>query len=617
METRAKARRLAWSTALFSAATGLSRVLGLIREIVAANYFGARGPINAFTIAFQIPNLIRALVADAALSSAFVPVFSELLEKGEKARAWRVASTIFWLFLLVGGGVTALFILVAPLFMPLLTGAYDDLTVTLSQILFPIVVLLGMFGIVTGILNSYDEFSIPALTPVAWNIAIIVGLIFGVPRADTETGKLYVYAGSILIGTVIQLLLPLPWLRGLDGRLRLALDIRDPAVKQVFLLMVPVTLGLGLINVNAVVGTIVASKWIDPFISPNAIDKAFRIYMLPQGMFSVAVATVLFPTLARLATRGDLAGVRNTIALGLRQINFLLLPAAAFTIVLAEPIVRLLYQRGAFQPGQTHVVAGALAAFSVGLTFNGMMLMLNRGFFSLQKPWIPTVIALANLVLNVALYAVFYRVGTWGIPFSISLANIAGVGNAALRPPPHDRPDRPQRDRAVVRPRLDRVRPARSHELRRLARPRRSPRPLLPRTTRLAQPRARCRRRRLPGGVPGAPGARAGDATLPAGPQAPRLTTHGPGQDPQLLDHRPHRPWEVDAGRSHPAGDRHRRRPRHEGAAARLDGARARARDHDQGPGGPRALEGPPAEPDRHAGPRRLHLRGLAVAAGV
>jgi putative peptidoglycan lipid II flippase len=172
----------------------------------------------------------------------------------------------------------------------------------------------------------------------------------------------------------------------------------------------------------------VASTWIDPFISPNAIDKAFRIYMLPQGMFSVAVATVLFPTLARLATRGDLAGVRNTIALGLRQINFLLLPAAAFSIVLAEPIVRLLYQRGAFGPGQTHVVAGALAAFSIGLTFNGMMLMLNRGFFSLQQPWIPTAIALANLVLNVALYAVFYRVGTWGIPFSISLANIAGVG---------------------------------------------------------------------------------------------------------------------------------------------------------------------------------------------
>jgi putative peptidoglycan lipid II flippase len=428
VDTRAQARRLAWSTAIFSGATGLSRLLGLVREIVAGYYFGSRGPINAFTVAFQIPNLVRALVADAALSSAFVPVFSELLERGEKARAWRVASTVFWLFLLIVGGLTALFILVAPVLMPLLTDAYDDLTVTLSQILFPIVVLLGLFGIITGILNSYDQFSIPALTPVFWNLAIIAGLVIGVPRADTESGKLYVYAGSIVVGTLIQLLLPLPWLRGLDGRLRLALDLRDPAVFRVFKLMVPVMLGLGLINVSAVIGTVVASQAIDPTIAPRAIDLAFRLYMLPQGMFSVAVATVLYPTLARLATRGDLAGFRGTVARGLRQINFLLLPAAAVSIVLAEPIVRLVYERGAFEPDQTPVVAGALAAFSVGLAFNGMMLMLNRGFFSLQQPWVPTMIALATLALTLVFYAIFYRVGTWGIPFSISLANIAGVG---------------------------------------------------------------------------------------------------------------------------------------------------------------------------------------------
>ncbi len=428
VETGAKARRLVWSTAIFSAATGLSRVLGLVREIVAANYFGARGPINAFTIAFQIPNLVRALVADAALSSAFVPVFSELLEKGEKARAWRVASTVFWLFLLVVGGLTALFILLAPVLMPPLTDAYDDLAVTLSQILFPIVVLIGLFGIVTGILNSYEQFSIPALTPVFWNLAIIAGLVIGVPRADSDSGKLYVYAGSIVAGTLIQFLLPLPWLRGLDGRLRLAFDVRDPAVKQVFKLMGPVMLGLGLINVNAVIGTVVASKLIDPTIAPNAIDKAFRVYMLPQGMFSVAVATILYPSLARLSARGDLAGFRATVSSGLRQINFMLIPAGVASAILAEPIVRLLYERGAFEPDQTHVVASALAAFSLGLTFNGMMLMLNRGFFSLQAPWVPTLVAFAVLVLNTALYFAFYRVGAWGIPLSISIANIAGAG---------------------------------------------------------------------------------------------------------------------------------------------------------------------------------------------
>jgi putative peptidoglycan lipid II flippase len=427
VETRAQARRLAWSTAIFSAATALSRVLGLLREIVAANYFGARGPINAFTVAFQMPNLVRALVADAALSSAFVPVFSELLEKGERARAWRVASTVFWLFLLAVGGLTALFVLAAPVLMPPLTDAYDDLTVTLAQILFPIVVLIGLFGIVTGILNSYEHFSIPALTPVFWNLAIIAGLVLGVPRADSDSGKLYVYAGSIVVGTLLQFLLPLPWLRGLDGRLRLAFDVRDPAVKQVFKLMGPVMLGLGLINVNAVIGTVVAAKLIDPTIAPNAIDKAFRVYMLPQGMFSVAVATILYPSLARLAARGDLAGFRATVSSGLRQINFMLVPAAVVSIVLAEPIVRLLYERGAFEPDQTRVVAAALAAFSIGLTFNGMMLMLNRGFFSLQAPWVPTLVALVVVVLNTALYFAFEGLGAWGIPLAISLTNIAGV----------------------------------------------------------------------------------------------------------------------------------------------------------------------------------------------
>ena len=423
----ATVRRLAWSTAIFSAATGLSRVLGLVREIVVANYFGARGPINAFTVAFQIPNLVRALVADAALSSAFVPVFSELLEKGDRARAWRVASTLFWLLLLGLSGLTALFILAAPLLVPPMTDAYDDLAVTLSQILFPIVALLGVSGIVVGILNSYEHFTVPALTPVFWNLAIIAGLVIGVPRADSAEAELYVYAASIVAGTVIQVLLPVPWLRGLDGRLRLAIDVRDPAVRQVIRLMGPVTLSLGLINVNAVIGTIFAAKLIDPTISPNAIDKAFRVYMLPQGMFSVAVATVLFPALSRLAARNDIDGFRDLVATGLRQINFLLLPAAAASAVLAEPIVRILFERGEFDPDETPIVAGALAAFSLGLAFNGMMLMLNRAFFSLQLPWWPTWVALGNLLLNVGLYAALYRVGTWGIPLAVSLANVAGT----------------------------------------------------------------------------------------------------------------------------------------------------------------------------------------------
>jgi putative peptidoglycan lipid II flippase len=190
---------------------------------------------------------------------------------------------------------------------------------------------------------------------------------------------------------------------------------------------VPVTISLGLINFNLVVNSAFASRLIDPNLAPTAIDKAFRLYMLPQGMFSVAVATVLFPSLARLAARGDEAGFRNTTGLGLRQIAFLLIPASAISAVLAEPITRIVYERGEFEPSQTPVVAGALAAFSAGLFFNGAMLLLNRAFFSLQSNWVPTLVAFGNLAINAALNAVFYRFGTWGIPLATSLANVAGT----------------------------------------------------------------------------------------------------------------------------------------------------------------------------------------------
>ncbi|TMK92925.1 MAG: murein biosynthesis integral membrane protein MurJ [Actinobacteria bacterium] len=378
----ARGRRLAWSTAVFSLATGLSRIVGLLRESVVRYYFGTVGSINAFEVAFLVPNTIRALVADAALSSAFVPVFSELLE---------------------------------------------NVAVGLARVLFPIVVLLGLTGIVVGILNSYEHFSVPALAPVFWNLAIVAGLALGVPQAHGIDAKLYVYAVSIVVATLIQLLLPVPWLRGRDGRLQLVIDWRDPAVRRTFKLMVPITLGLGLINLNALVDTLFAARLIDKNQAPSAISAAFRLYIFPQGMFSVAVATVLFPALARLATRGDQVGFRHTVALGLRQIAFLLVPASVVSAVLAEPIVRLVYQRGGFTPSQTHVVAGALAAFALGLAFNGTMLMLNRAFFSLQSNWIPTVVALANLGLNAALDAAFYRLGIWGIPLSTSIVNIAGT----------------------------------------------------------------------------------------------------------------------------------------------------------------------------------------------
>jgi len=422
-------RRIARSTAVFSLATAVSRVLGLMREMVSAYFFGISGAINAFTVAIQIPNLVRALVADAALSGAFVPVFSELLERGEKKRAWRVASTLFWLTLLVLGGITALFILLAPLLMRPFgqPGGDYDLAVGLSRVLFPIVVLLGLSGIVVGILNTYHHFALPALAPVAWNLVIILGLVIGVPRIEDENAQLYLYAGVVVLGTLVQLLLPIPWLRKLDGSLTMVIDWRDPAVRRVLTLMLPVTLTIGLVNVNFLVDTLFASRLLDPELAPAAIDKAFRLYMLPQGVFAVAVTTVLFPMLARLAARGDTAGLRRSLDSGLRQIAFLLVPAGLLSIVLAEPIVRLVYQRGEFTAENTEIVAQCLQAFSIGLVFNGWMLILNRSFYAVQTNWTPTAIALGAVGLNAVLDTILYRLGIWGIPFATSTVNIVAA----------------------------------------------------------------------------------------------------------------------------------------------------------------------------------------------
>jgi len=423
-------RKLARSTAAFAAATAGSRVAGLAREIVVRKYFGVSGPgINAFTVAFAVPNLVRSLVADQALSGAFVPVFSELLAKGERARAWRVASSIFFLLALGLSALVAICMLLAPLIVrPFgLEGDSADLAVSLSRILFPTVVLLGLSGVIVGVLNSYEQFSVPALAPIAWNLVIVLGVVIGVPFADTTTAEVEIYAFAVLIATVVQVLLPVPWFMRLDGRLRPLLDWRDPAVRRVFVLMVPVAIGLGLINFNLLVDLFFAARFIDPDLAPASIDAAFRLYMLPQGIFSVAVATVLFPAMSRLAAVQDYDGFREWVSLGVRSVAFLLIPAGAVSAVLALPITRLVYERGEFRPEDTAIVGAALAAYSLGLVFNGAMLMLNRAFFSLQHPWTPTAVAGGNLFLNGVLDWALYPLGIWAIPLATSLVNIAGT----------------------------------------------------------------------------------------------------------------------------------------------------------------------------------------------
>jgi len=440
-------RGLGRSTAFFSVATGASRLAGLVREIVAASYFGIKGPMSAFTLAFQVPNLVRSLFADAALQAAFVPVFTEQLETGDRRSAFRLASTLIFLITVVLGLITALFILLAPVIMPLFTPGFpqatEDLTVGLSQLLFPILVMLGLSGVVVGVLNSYNRFSMFAVAPLFWNVAIIAVLV-GLTPAFPEGDEIYAYAVGVLVGTALQLSLLVWDLRKTPFRPRLVFDWRSPLVKKILVLMLPVTISLGLINVNLLVnssfGTLVPGTvelgGVQESLSqlaPAAIDKAFRIYMLPQGMFSVAVTTVIFPTLSRFAARREYADLRATMANGMRMIMLVLVPAAAAILVLSEPMVRLIYERGDFTAEQTPLVATALYWFAFSLPFNGLFLILTRTFFSLQRPWVPTGISVLNLLITVAAAAAFYEpFGIGGIVAGTAIATAVSVAAQML-----------------------------------------------------------------------------------------------------------------------------------------------------------------------------------------
>ena len=302
-------RRIAINTAIFAAATALSRVAGLAREVVQAAFFNTSAAASAFTLASQVPNLFSNLFSQAALSAAFVPVFTDLLQQGRKREAFKLASELFWLILVGLGALTIVWIAAAGLVVPVFTGGNipNALTAGLSRVLFPVVLLLSLTGLLVGILQSYDQFTIPAIAPAVWNLVIVVLLVVLHPRFHGDNA-VYAYAIAWLLATVVQFLMIAFALRKVEFRPSFSLNWRDPRVRQVGLLFLPVTLSIGIINLdiflNAGFGSLVSSH------APSAINDAFRIYMLPQGIFSVAVSTVLFPTLSRMANRRDVGGMR-------------------------------------------------------------------------------------------------------------------------------------------------------------------------------------------------------------------------------------------------------------------------------------------------------------------
>ena len=419
-------RRIAVSTTIFALATGLSRIAGLVREVVQASFFATGIAISSFTIASQIPNLVSNLFSQAALSAAFVPVFTELLQEGRRTEAYKLASELFWLILIGLGALTLVWIAGAGVIMPLFTGSKltsaAPLIAGLSRVLFPVVLLLSLTGLLVGILQAYDQFTVPALAPALWNVVIIVLLVVLHSQLHGEN-SIYAYAIAWLVATLVQLLLIASALRKVDFRLQFSISWEDPRVRQVLILFLPVTISIGIINldafINALLGGLVSKH------APSAINDAFRLYMLPQGVFSVAVATVLFPTLSRMAIRRDPAGMRRAIGNGVRQINLLMIPSAGLIAVLAIPITRLVYEHGSFGPTSRYYVSTALLWFALSLPFAGVNLLFTRTFFALKRPWIPTRLAAMNIVVDIIVsFALYKPLGVAGLIIGTLSANV-------------------------------------------------------------------------------------------------------------------------------------------------------------------------------------------------
>jgi putative peptidoglycan lipid II flippase len=397
-------------TGRFSIATIISRITGLLRETTLAALFGASGSMDAFVAAFRIPNLLRDLFAEGALSAAYVPTFTHELKQEGKAKAFAVTSAVFSILLVVLGSIVILGILTAPYFVRYYVSGFSDtpdklsLTVQMTQIMFPFILLVAFAAVCMGTLNSLGRFGIPAVAPAAFNIITIIAALYFSSFFDPP---ILVLSAGVVAGGLGQLAIQLPqlWKAGFKFRFRLAL--RDAAVRQILKLLLPAALGVAAWQVNVVVGTIIAS-----YLEVGSISSlyyALRLMHFPLGVFGIALAAVSLPELSALVSSGDFKAAGEAQRYSSRMVLFLLLPSAAYLIGAAEAVVALAYQRGHFAWADTLDVSMALRAYAVGLVFFGLVRVTAQVFYAFKDTTTPVKISVSAVVTNIALSLVLMQ----------------------------------------------------------------------------------------------------------------------------------------------------------------------------------------------------------------
>ena len=421
-------QRITRSAGIVSIAVMASRLLGLVREKVIAYYFAAGVGGDAFYAAFRIPNLMRDLFGEGALSKAFVTIFTATeLEDGEEA-AWRLASRVFNVSFLLLTLITIVGIFAAPAIVDLIfTGkgfqevsldpsehfGFDskrDLTVYLTRIMFPYLILVSLAAVTMGLLNSRGRFGVPASASSFFNVGSLVVGVWGYYIApDLGLHRTTGMAVGVLVGGALQFLIQVPSMRRVGFRYQLLLSFRDERVRQVMQLIGPAILGVAALQVNVLVNSIFASEgegWL------TWINRAFRLMHLPIGVFGVAISTVALPNLARLVAAGNMEEYRRSFSYALRLMFLLTVPASVGLMVLAEPICRLIFEGGQANPLDTQQTAGALFYYAFGLCGFSAVKIATDGFYTFNDTRTPAIVSLCTVGLNILLnYLFIYRLG--------------------------------------------------------------------------------------------------------------------------------------------------------------------------------------------------------------
>ncbi len=415
----------------------LSRLLGLVRQRVIGLYFGTSADLDAYLAAFRIPDLIFQLMAGGALGSAFIPTFTGYLARGDRPGAWRLASAVINLLLvtLTGSallaGLTAPW-LVATLIAPGFPPAQQQLTVALMRVMLLSTIVFGVSGVVMGALNAYQHFLLPAVAPMLYNLGIIGGAVLLSP-----TQGVMGLAVGVVVGAALHLLVQVPSLLRFQARYTPLLTLRDPGVQEVLRLMAPRVLGLAVVQVNFLVNTNLASRLGEGPLS--ALNYAWLLMLLPQGVFAQAVGTAAFPTFAEQVARGEVRAMRSALAATLRAVFALSIPAAVGLALLREPLIGLLFRGGAFQEASVQMVAWPLLFYALGLVGHAGLEIVTRAFYAMHDTKTPVLVGgLAmglNLLFSLAFLRLFAALG-WmphgGLALANSLATLLETGGLLL-----------------------------------------------------------------------------------------------------------------------------------------------------------------------------------------